>query len=106
MRKRLMSNDKTDKVAFALFARMYEGDVDDDPDFTRRLWESLNDRQRRPWTRQADTAIAVISSDEDRTPNLRQALLIIRDMQIAEQDNIISANMRTVARNTLARLQS
>lgn len=46
-----------DKVAFALFAHMYKGSVDDDPTFPQRNWDSMAIAQKELWYNQADVAI-------------------------------------------------
>lgn len=51
-------NTKREKVAFALFAQMYDGVIDDDPTFPARNWAACSDAQRAPWYHRADAAIA------------------------------------------------
>lgn len=47
-----------DKVAFALFALIYEGSLADDPTFPERVWSDLTDEKKSLWYRQADVALA------------------------------------------------
>ena len=51
-----------DRVAFALFAFIYEGSLADDPTFPSRVWATMDAQKRRLWYRQADVALAAAAA--------------------------------------------